>query len=135
MGSLNKVQLIGNLGSDPKIRFTESGTPIVNFSLATNEKWKDKAGQLQARVEWHKIAVWGNLANVCQEYLSSGKSVYVEGRLQTTTWTDKEGIQRYTVEVVAQNVQFLGNRNDGDGQGSRQKKPPPSPQPDDDLPF
>lgn len=145
MASINKVILIGNLGNDPEVRFTPSGSAVANFNIATNESWKDKNGQDQDRTEWHKIVVWGKQAENCGEYLSKGRPVYIEGKLQTREWNDKDGNKRYTTEVVAQTVQFLGGRpGEGGGTGksyaeakpsspsSRSEAPPAS---DDDIPF
>lgn len=112
-GGVNKVILIGNLGRDPEVRFTPSGQAVANFTIATNDSWTDKQGQKQERTEWHRIVVWGKLAEVCGEYLSKGRQAYVEGRLQTREWTDKEGKKNYTTEIVANTVQFLGGRPDG----------------------
>lgn len=143
MASINKVILIGNLGSDPEVRFTPSGQAVANFNIATNESWKDKNGQDQDRTEWHKIVVWGKQAENCGEYLSKGRPVYIEGKLQTREWTDKDGNKRYTTEVVAQTVQFLGGRpGEGGGKSYAEAKPSaPSksggsaPAMDDDIPF
>ena len=146
MASVNKVILVGNVGRDPEIRYTQGGDPIANFSIATNEAWTDKSGQKQERTEWHRIVVWGKLAELCGEYLAKGRQCFVEGRLQTREWTDKEGKKNYTTEVVAQNVVFLGGR-DGAGQGrGRQGEdfgpPPPMDEgaaqgggTEDDIPF
>ncbi|HLB59378.1 MAG TPA: single-stranded DNA-binding protein [Bdellovibrionota bacterium] len=112
MAGVNKVIVVGNLGTDPEVRFTPSGAAVANFSVATSENWKDKSGQKQERTEWHRIVVWGKLAELCGEYLSKGRQVYVEGRLQTRNWEDKEGSKRYTTEVIAQTVQFLGSPGD-----------------------
>jgi single stranded DNA-binding protein (ssb) len=106
--SVNKVILIGNLGSDPEVRYTPSGAAVCNFNIATNESWNSKEGKKEERTEWHKIVVWAKLAELCGEYLSKGRTVYVEGRLQTREWNDKDGNKRYTTEVVAQSIQFLG---------------------------
>jgi single-strand DNA-binding protein len=115
-GGINKVILIGNLGADPEVRFTPSGQAVANFRIATSESWNDKtSGQKQERTEWHRIVVWGKLAELCGEYLKKGRQCYVEGRLQTREWTDKEGKKNYTTEVVANTVQFLG----GGGGGAR----------------
>lgn len=108
MASLNKVMLIGNLGQDPEVRFTPAGQAVATFSIATTERWTDKAGQKQEKTEWHRIVVWGKQAENCKEYLSKGRPVFVEGRMQTREWTDKEGKKRYTTEIVANLVQFLG---------------------------
>ena len=115
-GSVNKAIVIGNLGKDPEVRFTPGGQAVANFSIATNESWKDKNGQTQERTEWHRIVVWGKLAELCGEYLKKGRSAYVEGRLQTREWNDKEGKKNYTTEIVANQVVFLGGR-DGAGMG------------------
>jgi single-strand DNA-binding protein len=116
-GGINKVILIGNLGADPEVRFTPSGQAVANFRIATSESWTDKnSGQKQERTEWHRIVVWGKLGELCGEYLKKGRQCYVEGRLQTREWTDKENKKNYTTEVVANTVQFLGgNRGEGGG--------------------
>src|SRR4051794_24164269 len=114
-GGINKVILIGNLGADPEVRFTQGGQAVANFRIATSESWKDKNGQPQERTEWHRIVVWGKLAELCGEYLKKGRQAFIEGRLQTREWTDKEGKKNYTTEIVANNVQFLGGRPDGAG--------------------
>jgi single-strand DNA-binding protein len=116
-GGVNKVILIGNLGADPEVRFTPGGQAVANFRIATSDTWTDKNGQKQERTEWHRIVVWGKLAELCGEYLKKGRQCYVEGRLQTREWTDKEGRKNYTTEVVANSVTFLGGR-DGAGAGS-----------------
>jgi single-strand DNA-binding protein len=116
-GGVNKVILIGNLGADPEVRFTPGGQAVANFRIATSDTWTDKNGQKQERTEWHRIVVWGKLAELCGEYLKKGRQCYVEGRLQTREWTDKEGRKNYTTEVVANGVTFLGGR-DGAGAGS-----------------
>jgi single-strand DNA-binding protein len=115
-GGVNKVILIGNLGADPEVRFTPGGQAVANFRIATSESWNDKNGQKQERTEWHRIVVWGKLAELCGEYLKKGRQCYVEGRLQTREWTDKENRKNYTTEVVATGVTFLGGR-DGAGAG------------------
>lgn len=112
MGSVNKVILIGNLGADPELKYTPSNRPVCNLSVATNETWKNKEGEKQERVEWHRVQVWGDQAENCQKYLAKGRSVYIEGKLQTRSWEDKEGKKRYTTEIVAERVVFLGG---GDG--------------------
>lgn len=108
MASVNKVILIGNLGRDPEIKYTQSGTAVANLSLATNEVWTDKAGQKQERTEWHRVVVWGKQAQVLAEHLSKGKQVYVEGSLQTRSWDDREGNKRNTTEIRAVRVLMLG---------------------------
>lgn len=136
MAGINKVILVGNLGSDPDLRSTPGGASVCEFSVATNESWKGKDGQTQDRTEWHKIIVWGRIAENCSKFLSKGRQVYVEGRLQTRSWEDKEGTKRYTTEIVARDVQFLGGgsggagggRNEGGqgGQGGQDGPPPQS---------
>jgi single-strand DNA-binding protein len=116
-GGVNKVILIGNLGADPEVRFTPSGQAVANFRIATSESWTDKQGQKQERTEWHRIVVWGKQAELCGEYLAKGRQCFVEGRLQTREWTDKENKKNYTTEVVANHVVFLGGRGEGAGQG------------------
>jgi single-strand DNA-binding protein len=141
MASVNKVILIGNLGRDPEIRYTQGGQGVANFTLATNERWRDKEGQNQERTEWHRIVVWGKQAENCAKYLAKGRSCYVEGRLQTREWEDKEGNKRQTTEVVAQNVTFLGGRDGAPrGAGADTGGPPPGgsmgpPAGGDDIPF
>lgn len=127
MASVNKVILIGNLGQDPEKRFTGSGAAVTTFSIATTDRWNDKQGQKQERTEWHRIVVWGQQAENCAKYLSKGRPVYIEGRLQTRQWDDKDGNKRYTTEVIAQRVQFLGSPTGGqraDTDASSQAQPP-----------
>ena len=114
--SVNKVILIGRLGANPDVRYTPSGAAVANFNIATSESWNDKSGQKQERTEWHRIVVWGKLAQLCGEYLAKGRQVFVEGRLQTRQWQDKDNHTRYTTEVIANTVQFLGA---GAGAGAR----------------
>ena len=111
MSSLNKVMLIGNLGRDPEIRYTTDGTPVANFSLATSESWTDKNGTRQEHTEWHTIVAWRQLADICKKYLSKGRQVYIEGRLQTREWNDRDGNKRRTTEVIATQMVMLGSRN------------------------
>src|SRR5690242_21588527 len=106
-GRVHRVILVGNLGRDPEVRYTPSGQAVANFTVLTNEAWTDKAGQKQERTEWHRVVVWGKAAENCGEYLSKGRQVYVEGRIQTHKWQDKEGKDRYSTEVVADQVTFL----------------------------
>ena len=116
--SVNKVILIGNLGVKPELRYTPGGQAVANFRIATNERWGGRDGQpAQERTEWHNIVVWGKTAENCGKYLDKGRQVYIEGRLQTREWQDKEGQKRYTTEVVAQTVQFLGGRGGEGGAG------------------
>ena len=117
--SVNKVILLGRLGQNPEVRHTPSGASVANFSLATNDSWMDKSGQKQERTEWHRIVVWGKLADLCGQYLTKGRQAYVEGRLQTRQWQDKDGQTKYTTEIQAQTVQFLGaGTGAGAGQGA-----------------
>lgn len=117
-GGVNKVILIGNLGADPEVRFTPAAQAVANFRIATSESWTDKQGQKQERTEWHRIVAWGKLAELCGEYLTKGRQVYVEGKLQTREWTNKENQKQYTTEIVAQNVTFLAG-----GQGAERAAP------------
>ncbi|WP_281291635.1 single-stranded DNA-binding protein [Myxococcus llanfairpwllgwyngyllgogerychwyrndrobwllllantysiliogogogochensis] len=116
---VNKVILIGNLGADPEVRFTTAGQAVANFRIATSESWTDKQGEKQERTEWHRIVVWGKLAELCGEYLKKGRQCHVEGRLQTREWTDKENRKNYTTEVVATEVTFLGNSRASTGRRSQ----------------
>ena len=117
MASVNKVILVGNLGRDPEVRRTPSGDAMVNLSIATTDTWKDKGGERQEKTEWHRIVMFGRVAEVAGEYLKKGSQAYFEGRLQTRKWTDKEGQDKYTTEVVADRMQMLGSRS-GSGTGS-----------------
>jgi single-strand DNA-binding protein len=112
MSGVNKVILIGNLGSDPTMRHTASGTAVTNFNIATTERFNNKNGEREERTEWHRIVAWGKLAEICNEYLKKGKQVFIEGRLQTRSWDDQSGNKRYTTEVVAQNMTMLGRVGD-----------------------
>lgn len=115
MASVNKVILIGNLGRDPETRYSPDGAPITNVSIATSRKYKDASGQLQEETEWHRVVFFGRLAEIAGEYLRKGRPVYVEGRLKTRKWTDKEGNDKYSTEIVAENMQMLGSREGGGG--------------------
>ena len=121
MASLNKVMIIGNLGKDPEIRATSSGQSVATFSLATSEKFKNKSGELEERTEWHNVVLWGKLADIAGQYLTKGKSVYIEGRIQTRKWEGKDGHDRYTTEIVGDKLQMLGGKGekgkDGDSSG------------------
>ncbi len=150
---VNKVILIGNLGNDPDIRYTASGAAVANISLATAESWRDKdSGEQQERTEWHRIVFFGRLAEIVGEYLRKGSQIYVEGRLQTRKWQDKEGHDRYTTEIVANEMQMLGSRSGGSASyDNAPAKPSSAPAPaasnspapatsavddfDDDIPF
>ena len=113
MASVNKVILVGNLGRDPETRYTTSGDAVTNIRLATTDTWKDKNGEKQERTEWHNIVFYGRQAEIAGEYLKKGRQIYVEGRLQTRKWQDKEGQDRYTTEIIADRMQMLGNREGG----------------------
>ena len=163
-GGVNKVILVGHLGADPDMRYTPSGQGVCELRLATSESWNDKNGQRQERTEWHRIVVWGKRAEVCSKYLAKGRQVFVEGRIQTRTYDDKDGNKRYITEIIANDVQFLGGGRDGagrdgaaggggGGRGNRADEGPPPPAdndfgfgggggsggggggPDDDIPF
>jgi single-strand DNA-binding protein len=148
MASVNKVILVGNLGADPELRYTNTGTAVANFRIATNDQWTDKNGEKQERAEWHNIVAWGKLGEVCGRYLKKGRPVYVEGRLQTRSWEDQSGNKRYTTEVVAQVMQMLGrpgeaSEQDGGWESKSQSAPTEdlpdipvsTPASEDDLPF
>lgn len=141
MASVNKVILIGNLGRDPEVRYTQNGTAVANFTLATNEVWNDKGGERQERTEWHRIVVWGKQAEIAREHLAKGKQVYVEGSIQTRQWDDREGNKRTTTEIKAQRVVMLGRAEPGETRMSATTAAPdtageePGPPPDDDIPF
>jgi len=138
VSSLNKCMLIGRLGKEPEVKFTNSGQQVANFSIATSEKWNDKSGQKQEKTEWHNIVIWGNLAEVAKNYLHKGSLAYFEGKLQTRSW-EKDGVKRYTTEVVVFAIQLLDARkqDDGFGGGNAQSEAAPA-GPEyvqDDLPF
>jgi single-strand DNA-binding protein len=125
MASVNKVILIGNLGRDPETRYMPDGGAITNISVATTDTWKDKQGEKQEKTEWHRVAFFGKLAEIAGEYLKKGSQVYVEGRLQTRKWQDKEGVDKYTTEVVADRMQMLGSRQGmGGGAGGAEREAP-----------
>lgn len=150
---VNKAIIVGNLGADVELRYTQSGQAVANFRVATNERWTDKEGESQERTEWHRIVVWGRQAENCEKYLSKGRQVYIEGRLQTRDWEDRDGNKRYTTEIVAQTVQFLsggtgggggfsGGGGGGGGGGGADYSGDPGPEAnfdqsfnDDDIPF
>jgi single-strand DNA-binding protein len=138
MASVNKVILIGNLGRDPELRYTKTGQAVANFTLATTDRFKGRDGDQQERTEWHRIVTWGKTAENCAQYLAKGRSVYVEGSLQTREWEDKEGNKRQTTEINALRVQFLGGpRGSGPGGGGQGGAPTPGSDPGagDDIPF
>ncbi len=118
MASVNKVILVGNLGRDPEVRYMPNGEAVCNFSIATTDSWKDKSGQRQERTEWHNIVMYRKLAEIAGEYLKKGRPVYVEGRLQTRKWQTKEGQDRYTTEIIADQMQMLGGRDGGGSNAS-----------------
>jgi single-strand DNA-binding protein len=119
MASVNKVTLIGNLGRDPEVRYAPSGSAICNVAIATSRSWKDKtSGERQEETEWHRVVFYDRLAEIAGEYLKKGKSVYIEGRLKTRKWTDKDGVEKYTTEIIAQEMTMLGGREGGGGGGA-----------------
>lgn len=143
MASVNKVILVGNLGADPEKRYMGSGQPVCNLRMATTDRWTDKQGNKQEKTEWHRVVVYGPQAENCEKYLSKGRQVYVEGSIRTRQWQDQQGVTKYTTEVIAQRVQFLGS-----APGNRQPvtegesfpEPPPAETPagqpaEDDVPF
>ena len=146
MASINKVILIGNLGRDPEVRYTPGGAAVCNVTLATSRKWKNKDGSGDVEeTEWHRVVFYDRLAEIAGEYLKKGRSVYVEGRLKTRKWTDKDGVEKYTTEVIADNMQMLGGRDDGERTAPPVQRQAPKPPPkssaggfddmDDDIPF
>jgi len=140
MAGINKVILVGRLGRDPEVRYTRSGDAVANFSLATSEEWKDKnTGEKQEKTEWHRIVAWRRLGEICGEYLHKGSQVYVEGKLQTRSWEDRDGNTRYTTEIVAQSMQMLDSagRAASGPEAAEEHYPVEEPAnvPDDDIPF
>lgn len=141
MAGVNKVILIGRLGADPEIRYTGSGTAVTELRIATSRKFTNKEGASQEDTQWHRVVVWAKQAELCKEYLAKGKQVYVEGRLQTRQWEDRDGNKRYTTEVVAEQIQFLGGRSGGANDNYSDAPPPddrdlPSDlMKDDEIPF
>ena len=139
---LNKAILIGNLGRDPEVRYTPSGLAVAYFSIATSETWTNKEGEKETRTEWHRIVAFGKLGEICGEYLAKGKQIYIEGRIQTRDWEDKEGVKRYTTEIVASQMIMLGSRDaggdaykpGGPAAGGPSGGPIQAPE-DDDIPF
>lgn len=129
MASVNKVILIGNLGADPEVRYTTGGDAITSIRVATTEVWKDKNGEKQERTEWHRVVFFGKTAEIAGEYLKKGSQVYVEGRLQTRKWQDKDGQDRYTTEIVADRMQMLGGRASGSGGNGFEVQERPAPAP------
>jgi single-strand DNA-binding protein len=159
MASVNKVILLGNLGRDPETRYTTGGDAVTNLSIATSEQWKDKSGEKQERTEWHRVVLFGRQAEIAGEYLKKGRSVYIEGRLQTRKYTDKDGVEKYSTEIVADRMQLIGGtressggdvefgssgggggmRRESSGGGAPSAKPSPAKKSvddfDDDIPF
>ena len=146
MGSVNKVILVGNLGRDAELRYTPGGAAVATLNLATTEVWNDKGGQRQEKTEWHRVVLWGKQAESLQEYLTKGKQIYVEGRLQTRQWDDKDGNKRYTTEIKADRITLLGGGSGGGRSGGMERperggahpggdEPPMEPITDDDIPF
>lgn len=142
---INKVMLIGNLGADPELRYTQDGAPFASFSVATTERWKGQDGQMQEQTEWHRVVAWRRLAEICGEYLSKGSRVYIEGKLQTRKWKDQNGNDRYTTEIQAREMKMLSPRGttgggtaggeytgSGPGYGGEPFQPPPT---GEDVPF
>jgi len=145
MGSVNKVILVGNLGRDAELRYTPGGAAVATLNMATTEVWNDRNQQRQEKTEWHRIVLWGKQAESLQEYLTKGKQIYVEGRLQTRQWDDKDGNKRYTTEIKADRITLLGgaggaggggrSMDRGGAQGGGMEEPPMEPITDDDIPF
>lgn len=139
---MNRVTLIGRLGKDPEVRYTPNQKAVGNFSIATDEKWTDKSGQKQQKTEWHRIVVWDKTAELCGEYLSKGRQVAIEGKIQTREWTNKDGVKQYTTEIVASHVEFLGSK-DGGGAKAKQDESKSAEEesgdlnnpPDENIPF
>lgn len=135
---VNKVLIIGNLGSDPEIKYTKAGDPVANLSIATSESWKDKnSGDLQEKVEWHRVVMFSRLAEIAEQYLKKGSKVFVEGKLQTRKWQDQEGKDRYTTEVVAKEMTMLDSRSSSQAQEDSPKVENEKPKDDfeEDIPF
>ena len=134
---INKAILIGNLGSDPEVRYTQSGTAVANFNIATTEKWKGQDGQMQEQTEWHRIVAFARLGEICGEYLSKGSKVYIEGRIQTRKWEDRDGNARYTTEIVAKEMKMLDAKGATSGATDYSSQEPPLPEPrmGEEVPF
>lgn len=138
--SVNKVIIVGRLGADPELKSLGSGQSVANFNVATSENWVDREGQKQERTEWHRIVVWGKLAEICRQYLAKGRQVFVEGKLQTRSWEDQQGQKRYTTEIVANNIQFIGGASDrantgANPGGAMDFSPEPSFDSSEEIPF
>lgn len=142
MSGVNKVILVGRLGNDPEVKSISQGQTVARLSIATSESWTNKDGQKQERTEWHRVTVWGKLAEICGKHLSKGRQVYVEGKLQTRSWEDQQGQKKYSTEIVASTVQFLGaanerstNNSNTDDMNYQDFGPEPSFQSNDEIPF
>lgn len=140
MSGINKAIIVGNLGQDPELKYLPNGDAVCNFTVATSESWKDRDGNQQERTEWHRIVAFRRLAEICGEYLKKGKQVYIEGRIQTRSWEDKDGVKRYTTEIVANQMQMLGRRDEETGGEVTSPPPdessvPPAKDDENDLPF
>lgn len=140
MSGVNKAIIVGRLGADPEVKTVSSGQTVCRLSVATSENWTDRDGQKQERTEWHRVVVWGRMAEICGQHLAKGRQVYIEGRLQTRSWEDQQGVKKYTTEIVATTVQFLG-ANDrqssgmGNNMGSQDFGPEPSFDSSEEIPF
>jgi single-strand DNA-binding protein len=132
---LNKVMIIGHLGRDPEMRYTPSGRPVTTFTVATSRSWNTADGERHTETEWFNVVAWGNLAEICKQYLNKGQQVYIEGRLQTRRWDDKEGNKHTSVEVVANEMMMLGERRDSNNQSSEQESLDASSASEDEFPF
>jgi len=145
VSGVNKVIIVGRLGADPEMRQTSTGQTVTRFNIATSEQWKDKNGEMQERTEWHRAVVWGRLGEICAQHLAKGRQVYLEGRLQTRSWEDQQGNKKYSTEVVASTVQFLGSPSErtsstsssstGAGFDNQSFGPEPSFDADEEIPF
>jgi single-strand DNA-binding protein len=138
MASLNRILLIGNLGADPELSYTPSGTAKATMRLATHEVWTNKSGEKGERTEWHRVIAWGRLAEICGEYLAKGRQIFIEGRLQTRSWEDRDGNKRWTTEIVASTMQMLGSPRGAPAEAELPpsgQEMPDAPEPDDDIPF
>ncbi len=139
MAGVNKVILLGNLGKDPVVRSLESGAKVANFSLATSRTYKGQDGNPVEETEWHNVSLWGNLADLAEKYLTKGRQVFIEGRIRTRQYDDKEGVKRYITEIIGENMTFVGSRPDGQDSGPKSSSEPPNtgdvPAVEDDLPF
>jgi len=136
MGSVNKVILLGNLGRDPELKYTPSGSPVATFTLATNERWKDKEGNKQEHTEWHRIVIFGKLAEIAGEYLRKGRQVYLEGSIRSRTYKDRDGNDKSTTDIRVDTMVMIGGRGEGEGgEGSRAAAEKPPEYSDEDIPF